>query len=313
MDETEKAGLVTLIRKLTLPLESLPVQLGPPWEALVPRPGGEKPVLTGIKAILFDLYGTLFISGAGEIAAAPEAAAPEAGVTEPPGVNGSETAASAFNTAGAPEHAAMRLYFRQAVKERHEAARDAGKAWPEVDVEEIWAKYRGVSPGRESGITSRELALRYELAVNPVYPMPHALETLNALARRGMTLGIISNAQFFSPLLFDAFFNASPEQLGFAPDLLIYSFEEGEAKPSPRLFAEARERLARRGITAGETLYVGNDMRNDMVPAADTGFSAALFAGDRRSLRLREDDPACTGQKPLLVLKDLQSLLTGRY
>ncbi|MEQ8837627.1 MAG: HAD family hydrolase, partial [Lacipirellulaceae bacterium] len=44
-------------------------------------------------------------------------------------------------------------------------------------------------------------------------------------------------------------------------------------------------------ITPAETLYVGNDMRNDIWPAAKVGFKTALFAGDERSLRLREDEP----------------------
>ncbi|MDR2663091.1 MAG: HAD family hydrolase [Treponema sp.] len=285
----ERDLFIKLIRELSFPLEPLPVPLDPEWEALVPGSGpGARPVLEGIKAVLFDLYGTLFISAAGEIAADPESSAGEGAM------------------------AAMGTYFRQAVGERHRAARDAGTAWPEVAVEEIWAEYRGVFPGGKAGMSPRELALRYELAVNPVYPMPHALETLTALARRGLTLGIISNAQFFSPLLFDAFFGAPPEKLGFDPDLLVYSFREGEAKPSSRLFSKARELLVRRGIKAAETLYAGNDMRNDMVPAADAGFTAALFAGDRRSLRLRQDDPACAGRRPLLVLKDLQELLRGR-
>jgi putative hydrolase of the HAD superfamily len=313
-------------------MEPLPVPLETEWEALVPGSGsGKKPVLAGIKAVLFDLYGTLFISGAGEIAADPESAAGEGGVKPgetqgfamdgagatacPPKVDRGEFARGKLqrqSPARMPGFDAPGTYFRRAVRERHRAARDAGTAWPEVAVEEIWAEYRGVFPGGKTGMNPRELALRYELAVNPVYPMPHALETLTALARRGLTLGIISNAQFFSPLLFDAFFDAPPEKLGFDPGLLIYSFREAEAKPSSRLFAKARELLARRGIGAGETLYTGNDMRNDIVPAVDAGFAAALFAGDRRSLRLRRDDPACAGYRPLLVLKDLQELLADR-
>jgi putative hydrolase of the HAD superfamily len=309
----ERDLFIKLIRELSFPLEALPVRLESEWEALVPGSGsGKKPVLAGIRAVLFDLYGTLFISAAGEIAADPESAAGEDGV-KPKGFTLDGAVATRQNPARMPvPKGAMETYFRQAVGERHRAARDAGTAWPEVAVEEIWAEYRGVFPGGKTGMGPRELALRYELAVNPVYPMPHALKTLTALARRGLTLGIISNAQFFSSLLFDAFFDAPPEKLGFDPDLLIYSFREGEAKPSSRLFAKARELLARRGIGAEETLYAGNDMRNDIIPAADAGFATALFAGDRRSLRLRQDDPACAGRRPLLVLKDLQELLPDR-
>ncbi|MCL1812348.1 MAG: hypothetical protein FWG29_02365, partial [Treponema sp.] len=55
-------------------------------------------------------------------------------------------------------------------------------------------------------------------------------------------------------------------------------------------------------------LYIGNDMKNDITGAAGEGFTTALFAGDRRSLRLREDDPACAGKRPDMVLRDLQTL-----
>jgi putative hydrolase of the HAD superfamily len=292
MTKNEKVSLVQCIRELSGPLEPLAVSLSPEWEALV-----SSVLPKEIRAILFDLYGTLFISGAGDIAVTPETA-PAA-------------PAASFPGEGEPSLEKLTAFFREAVKRRHEGLRAAGNAWPEVVVEEIWATYQGPLPEKWGTPQPRNLALRFELAVNPVYPMPGSLEALRMLQSRGLVLGILSNAQFFSPLLFDAFFDASPEELGFDPELLIYSYLEGEAKPSPRLFTKARDILARRGIAANETLFIGNDMRNDIVPAADVGFKTALFAGDRRSLRLREDDSSCGG-KPSLVLKDLQTLTGGR-
>ncbi|MDR2314240.1 MAG: HAD family hydrolase [Spirochaetaceae bacterium] len=291
MKDDEK--LIRLIRELSVPLAPEPVDLEGMWKDLASRP----PALGGYRALLFDLYGTLFISAAGDMAVTPEegtareAPAPEEGIAE------------------------ARAFFRQRVEQYHAEERARGNPWPEVVVEEIWADYRGPVPGawgsRES-MDSRELALRYELTLNPVYPMPRCRELIQTLARRGMVLGIISNAQFFSPLLFTAFFGAPPEDLGFDAGLLLYSFEKRKAKPSPDLFAQARSILAQRGIGGEETLYVGNDMGKDMVPAAAAGFKTALFAGDRRSLRLRETDPACAACKPDLVLRDLQALMTDR-
>ena len=304
MLKAEALHHIRLIRESSRPLEPLPPLLEGEWEALAAAPFPE-----GIRAVLFDLYGTLFVSGAGDIAAAPETR------TADP---------------SAEELAAMGAYFRREVRRLHDEAHQAGQAWPEVRAEAIWAGYTGPVPaewegteklravlariggGAKSASLGRELALRYELAVNPVYPMPGALETLEALAQQGVVLGIISNAQFYTPLLFNAFFDRAPEELGFDPALLFYSFAEGEAKPSPRLFAKAREALGLRGIGAEAVLYAGNDMGNDIVPAGDAGFKTALFAGDRRSLRLREDDPRCVNRKPTLVLKDLQSALRGR-
>ena len=289
MNKTELPYYGQLIQEASLqPLGPLPLKLREDWEALVPKKNA--PVLDGIRAVLFDLYGTLFISGAGEIAAMAADIVP----------------AEIQNNALAE----METYFRQEVKRRHETARAAGIDWPEVKAEEIWAAYKGNLPDARiaSPYSGRELALRYELEINPVYPMPYAKEVLHSLVSGGRKLGIISNAQFYTPLLFNAFFNASPRELGFDPELCIYSFEEGEAKPSPRLFTKARELLIRQNIQPEETLYIGNDMRNDIIPAAAAGFATALFAGDRRSLRLRESDPACAGKKPSMVIKDLRAI-----
>jgi putative hydrolase of the HAD superfamily len=194
---------------------------------------------------------------------------------------------------GAAENSA---FFREKVKEIHEKAKAAGIAFPEVDAAEIWG----------GGGAGREKALRYELETNPVWPMPGARETIETLAGKDAVLGIVSNAQFFSPLLFDSFFGKTPEEMGFAQELLIWSYAEGEAKPSPALFAKMKERLAARGIAPGEALYTGNDMKNDILPAAGAGFKTALFAGDARSLRLRGMNPA--RGLPDLVLEDLRDL-----
>jgi putative hydrolase of the HAD superfamily len=53
---------------------------------------------------------------------------------------------------------------------------------------------------------------------------------------------------------------------------------------------------------------VGNDMLKDIWPAARLGCKTALFAGDRRSLRLREDDERCRELEPDLVVDDLSQL-----
>jgi putative hydrolase of the HAD superfamily len=250
------------------------------------------PLLGDISAVIFDVYGTLFISTAGDISSgedcphhSPDSLAAEYGVS-------------------AEE---LRGYFRGEVLRRHEALR--GKtACPELRVEEIWADFLRRRRNSVTVDESRELALRYELAVNPVYPMPGAEETLTVLRDRGIRLGLISNAQFFTPLLFDAFFGGSPEELGFDRELLIYSFEMGEAKPSPNLFTPAVRRLLALGLKPENTLYVGNDMLNDIFAAAQAGFKTVLFAGDRRSLRLREGDTRLQGVRPDRVIRELKDV-----
>ena len=63
------------------------------------------------------------------------------------------------------------------------------------------------------------------------------------------------------------------------------------------------------GIPVNAALYLGNDMLNDIYPAQKVGFKTALFAGDARSLRLREDDPGCKNLSPDIIITDLIQLL----
>jgi putative hydrolase of the HAD superfamily len=57
-------------------------------------------------------------------------------------------------------------------------------------------------------------------------------------------------------------------------------------------------------------LHVGNDVLNDVLPAAAIGFRTALFAGDRRSLRRRDGDPRVASITPDIVLIHLRDLLS---
>jgi putative hydrolase of the HAD superfamily len=132
-------------------------------------------------------------------------------------------------------------------------------------------------------------------------------------------LGLVSNAQFYTPLLFPALLGAEEHELGFHAELCAYSYRLGRAKPSTELFLEAGGQLRSRfGIEPAETLYVGNDMRNDIYAAQAAGCRTCLFAGDTRSLRMREDDPAVAGLEPDAVIRSLGELravlsLGGRF
>ena len=154
----------------------------------------------------------------------------------------------------------------------------------------------------------RQIAVEYESMFNPVWPMPHLAELLHTLKNLKLVMGIISNAQFFTPLLFEAFLGCSLSDIGFTEELALYSYVYGFAKPSAFLFEKAKQKLANRGVAASETLFVGNDMLNDVYSARMVGFQTALFAGDRRSLRLRTHDRGCSNMKPDLTIIDLLQL-----
>ncbi len=283
---------IDLIREnASLALEPLPV---PPLRtALRDRFLRSVP---GVRAVVFDIYGTLFVSGVGDIGtisrsddSKSESKVPSPGTSGPLG-NLEE----------------LRSYFVAAVGEQHRRLRDAGARFPEVRVEELWARFAGLP----HGVTPAEFALRYELSVNPVYPMPGAAETIGFLNAAGISLGIVSNAQAFTPLLFEAFFARALPELGFRDELCSWSYRGRIAKPDPDLFLPVKLQLQDLGIKIDEALYVGNDMLNDVYAASTLGFKTCLFAGDGRSLRLREDWSQCESLLPDTVIPTLDSLVT---
>ena len=143
--------------------------------------------------------------------------------------------------------------------------------------------------------------------------MPGLRKVLPALKKAGLLLGIVSNAQFFTPLVLAAFAETGWSRGLFNKSLCAWSYQYGEAKPSSsRMLAALLHRLSHRyGIQASETLIIGNDLRNDILPASQWGCATALFAGDARSLRWRRGDPDCRGIMPDLVLTQMIQLLTA--
>ncbi|MDR0759774.1 MAG: HAD family hydrolase [Treponema sp.] len=293
-------NLIALIRDSASPMTPAPTPpLPPDYEALV-YPGRRSAPIPGIRAVIFDLYGTLFISAAGDI-----------GVVDS-GSMQSNLDSLASLLGGDHTGEELQNYFRTSVLKIHEEL-FAKTLYPEVRVEKIWAgflrtKVRKQRAADGFAMSPEELALRYELAVNPVYLMPGAGETIRALKDAGLVLGLISNAQFFTPLLFNALLGASPADLGFNQGISIYSYEAGEAKPSPVLFALARARLTALGIAPEAALYVGNDMLNDVYAASSSGFKTLLFAGDDRSLRLRKETAFIRNARPTRVIRRLADI-----
>lgn len=247
-----------------------------------------------IRCVLFDIYGTLFISGSGDIGIAKKTSQQTEKLAK---------LLKKFGFRTSPQAVFCELFTE--IEKTHESLRQKGIDYPEVVIEKIWMQVLGIKNVSEA----RVFAAEFEWIVNPAYPMPHLKEILSACRELGMSMGIISNAQFYTPYLFNWFLNSNPEDLGFDPDLTLYSWSCGHAKPSTFMFKAAAERLKQKNIPSHSALYIGNDMLKDIYPAKKTGFSTALFAGDARSLRMRESNSVCRNLSADLIVTDLLQIL----
>ncbi len=284
------------------------------FESLEPIPTNVKPVQTklkSIRAVLFELYGTLFIGGSGDAATSRDAANEKAlaEVFKTVGVS-----PKGIPTAGLAKDALQR-YFA-AIDDLHRETRASGVDHPAVDVVKVWQRVfrelgengllqRMPRNGQDNAAEAKLVAAEYEARVNPAWPMPGMVRCLTALARRGFHLGIVSNAQFYACDLFPALLGKEPEEMGFEPNLQFYSYQCGCGKPSLRFFQTVVERLSEMSIKPAETLYVGSDAHNDVLPAARAGFRTALFAGDARNFKPCNNDGRPAKITPDLIVTSL--------
>lgn len=275
---------------------------------LVPRPTGETPrlpALPGIRAFVFDVYGTLLISASGDVGTEPDdVPAPTLAFRE---------AAEAVGLSPPPDADRAVLAYREAIDRSHAGSKASGIQYPEVDVLEIWRETfegGGTAQALVGEPALRRFALEYELRANPIWSMPNCRETIAAIRDAGLPLGIVSNAQFYTPVSLAAVLDENLPQAGFDEGLCFYSFEHGQAKPGTYLYERAAEAFRKRGIAPAEILYIGNDLLKDALPASQVGFRTALFAGDARSLRKREGDERVRGFQADAVVTDLCQLMT---
>lgn len=282
-----------IIRELSRPLELIPTA----------HPASLEPI-TGVRAVVFDVYGTLFISASGDISLAQ---------TESRESSLREAVEAAGFSLDAP-HVGLHRRLLRAIEADHHRSREKGIDFPEVDICRIWrsvllaCRDEGLIDGDLTRQGIEQLAVEAECRVNPVWPMPHLRETLEALQQRHLLLGIVSNAQFYTPLLFEALLGVSLKKSGFDSSCCLWSYRERRGKPSTALFLKLISKLREKGVHPRETLFVGNDKRNDIGPAQCAGLRTCLFVGDQRSLRLREDEPNSSKIHPDGTITDLAQL-----
>lgn len=290
--------LSEIIKKKTVPMSPYPTDL----EARLPA-------VEGIKAIFFDVYGTMLISGTGDIGISKEKnnKFPISRILKDfqfTLISHEENIDEMFS-----------MLINRLIREEHKKLKDMGISFPEVDIVKIWVSILTelIDGNYISGTLEiskiKEAALSYECMVNPVWPMTGIDEFLHHLYNNNYKLGIVSNAQFYTEKILKDLLDFNLGIDGFDRELIFYSYRENQAKPSKDFFLKAVTKIKKMyNIESEEILYIGNDMLNDIYTAQQCGCKTALFAGDRRSLRLRSSDERCVGLEPDLIITELVQL-----
>jgi putative hydrolase of the HAD superfamily len=278
--------------------------------------------LSSIGAVLWDVYGTLCGMDLGDLEKtlehdehllrAARATIAEFSLEEP--LMRMEPDQSSENT--------LRDLYLQMIDDSHLRSLAEGTKYPEVLIEQIWLQIlrectdHGLRlPQNEPPLhTAYRCACFFDWSLQHIYLYPHTGDALETLKKAGIIQGIISNAQFYTPLHLrrllrkDRGHDDLELEDYFSEPAVLFSYEMGFSKPNLEAFRRALAFLNRQGIAPEQVLFIGNDMLKDIWAAAQCGMKTMLFAGDNRQTVLREDEPLCRNLRPDAVVTDMKQI-----
>jgi len=253
--------------------------------------------LKGIRAVIFDVYGTLvnYWRPGFESRERREALLTEAfsEITERFAMR---EVLSKMNPAEPPADT-LKNFYHGLIALNYEKASGGGAEFPETRVEEVWSLivtmlkrngYDAAANAPKGGAAdfARYLAYTYNYVSMGRALYPGAAGALKRLKADNIVLGILADGQFYTPLDLTLLLR---EQSGgdiddcdelFDPDLTFFSYQYGFAKPSEVLYRRLFDALYEYHILPSQTLFAGNDLLTDIRPAAAVGMKTALFCGD---------------------------------
>lgn len=255
--------------------------------------------LTEIKAVIFDVYGTLvnyydprFAHENGKDIAL---------------LDGFKKVCDYFhlndvlfkmNEANSPEET-LRDFYHGLIALNHDKSKDKGVSFPEVKIEEVW-KIIIMMLGRH-GYTTDDLelgtiedvakcmAFYYNFHALGRGFFPGVVDAIKKLKENNIKVGVVSNGQFYTPIDLTLFVRDQSEDKVddyldlFDPEFTFFSFEYNCARPGRRLFEKLFDSLQENQILPSQTVYVGNDLSIDVKEAQEVGMKAAYFTGNRDS------------------------------
>lgn len=276
--------------------------------------------LPGVRAVAWDIYGTLLRITDGELLFVhPQAMRMEVALDKT--IQEFNMWNSMTRKPGAPWEYMQQLYQR-AYDELRLAGSGRKGDLTEVDAAQLWRKILGKLEQKEYQYDtsfygdweeySAKIAYFFHSSLQGTEAEQGALEVLSTIHQAGWAQGVLADGQCFTmvQLLRGLLAQGTlpPGTRLFHPELVTLSYQEGVRKPSKSLYLKAAERFESMGISPGEVLYVSARLRDDLAVAKGVGFRTALYAGDKVSLRATPADLKDPTVKPDRLMTELAQI-----
>jgi FMN phosphatase YigB (HAD superfamily) len=294
-----------------------------PWPAPpeVERPRAKPHLvrLPGVRAVVWNVYGTLLAVPGGELLFEhPNQFVMDVALDKT--IQEFKMWGSMTRKPGQPADYLRRVYGDLLQEQR--TVPGGGEKYPEVAADRLWEAFvkkllqkdYQFDTGFYGSLNefSRKVAYFFHASLQGAACYPGAAAALRHVADCGLAQGLLADGQCFTLAQLqrglakqDA--AASVEAL-FDPELGVLSCELRGRKPSERLFRQALGLLGQRGLTPDQVLHVGSRVAHDIAPARRLGLRTALFAGDKASLQATPEQLKEPANRPDVLLTELSQM-----
>jgi hypothetical protein len=275
--------------------------------------------LPGVRAVLWNVYGTLLAIPQGELLFEhPQAFIMNNALDRT--IQEFKMWASMSRKPGQPSDYMLSQY-RQLLAEQSSVP-GGGERHPEVQCERVWEtilkrlmqkdyKFDASFYGSMNEL-SRKVAYFFHASLQGTACYDGAARAMRHVADAGLSQGLLADGQCFTTVQLGRGLAAEGggAALGelLTGGLSVLSHEVRGKKPSERLFRRAVELLQAKGISPGETLHVGSRIPQDLMMAKRLGMYTALFAGDRASLGATAEQLKEPASRPDVLLTELSQI-----
>ena len=277
------------------------------------------PRLAGIRAVLWNVYGTLIRISGGELKfELDDSLVFEIALEKT--IHEFKMWNAMSRKPGQPS-AYMREIYLKVLKEI-QLLPSSGERYPEIASERIWEsivkklfqKEYQFDAGFYGSLNefAKKIAFFFHSSLQGVSAYEHAGDAIKSLAEHGLVQGLLADGQCFTYTQLGRCLKLADESF----DIQSYikqnncwiSVDHKCRKPSENLFRSALRNLAELGIESTEVLHVGSNLSRDIAPAKKLGMHTALFAGDKNSLSATVEQMKDPHYRPDVLLTELHGI-----
>lgn len=294
-----------------------------PWPAPpeVERPKARPHLapLSGVRAVLWNVYGTLLAIPGGELWFEHPKKFIMDMVLEKT-IQEFKMWGSMSRKPGQPSEYMGQIYGNVLMEQK--SFPSGSEKFPEVGADRIWEAILKKLLQKEYKFDasfygslneySRKIAYFFHASLQGTGCYPGAAQALRHVREQGLIQGLLADGQCFTTVQLQRGVSAQDAELRLEevldPDRITLSCDVRGRKPSERLFRTALDGLREQGVELDQILHIGSRLTQDIAMARRLGMRTALFAGDKTSLQATPEQLKEPANRPDVLLTDLSQL-----